>query len=66
MIITTQGVLIRQAVSKIRAIGRATQGVKLINLDKGASVASITRIISDEDTSEEEKNEPDNTESSKD
>ena len=54
MIITTQGVLIRQAVSKIRAIGRATQGVKLINLDKGASVASITRIISDEEKKEEQ------------
>ena len=54
MIITTQGVLIRQAVSKIRAIGSATQGVKLINLDKGASVASIPRIISDEEKKEEQ------------
>ena len=59
MIITTQGVLIRQAVSKIRAIGRATQGVKLINLDKGSSVASITRIISDEEKKEEDENESD-------
>ena len=66
MIITTQGVLIRQAVSKIRAIGRATQGVKLINLDKGASVASITRIISDEDKSKEEEDESDSAEPSKD
>ena len=68
MIITTQGVLIRQAVSKIRAIGRATQGVKLINLGKGASVASITRIISDEEKNEEteEKNESDSTEPSED
>ena len=59
MIITTQGVLIRQAVSKIRAIGRATQGVKLINLDKGSSVASITRIISDEEKKEEDQDESD-------
>ena len=59
MIITTQGVLIRQAVSKIRAIGRATQGVKLINLDKGAAVASITRIISDEEKKEEDQKEED-------
>ena len=62
MIITTQGVLIRQAVSKIRAIGRATQGVKLINLDKGAAVASITRIISDEEKKEEDQGEPDSRE----
>ena len=62
MIITTQGVLIRQAVSKIRTIGRATQGVKLINLDKGASVASITRIISDEENKEEDQGEPDKAE----
>ena len=61
MIITTRGVLIRQPVSKIRAIGRATQGVKLINLDKGSKVASITRIISDEEE-EPETNEPDSKE----
>ena len=71
MIITTRGVLIRQPVSKIRAIGRATQGVKLINLDKGSKVASITRIISDDpDSVDEEKepelNEPDSKESEKD
>ena len=62
MIITTQGVLIRQAVSKIRAIGRATQGVKLINLDKGAAVSSITRIISDEEKKEEDQDESDKKE----
>ena len=61
MIITTRGVLIRQPVSTIRAIGRATQGVKLINLDKGSKVASITRIISD-DEKEPETNEPDSKE----
>jgi DNA gyrase subunit A len=61
MIITTRGVLIRQPVSKIRAIGRATQGVKLINLDKGSKVASITRIISDEEE-KPETNEPDSKE----
>ena len=71
MIITTRGVLIRQPVSKIRAIGRATQGVKLINLDKGSKVASITRIISDDpdptdDEKEPEINEPDSKESEKD
>ena len=61
MIITTRGVLIRQSVSKIRVIGRATQGVKLINLDKGSKVASITRIISD-DEKEPETDEPNSKE----
>ena len=65
MIITTRGVLIRQPVSKIRAIGRATQGVKLINLDKGSKVASITRIISD-DEKEPETDEPNSKESEED
>ena len=58
MIITTRGVLIRQPVSKIRAIGRATQGVKLINLDKGSLVASITRIISEDEKEPDKPDEP--------
>ena len=53
MIITNQGVLIRQPVSQIRAIGRATQGVKLIKLGEGTLVSSITRIMSEEDDGDE-------------
>ena len=53
MIITNQGVLIRQPVSQIRAIGRATQGVKLIKLGEGTLVSSITRIMSEEDDGEQ-------------
>ncbi len=62
MIITTRGVLIRQSVSKIRAIGRATQGVKLINLDKGSLVASITRIISEDEKEPDKPDEPNSEE----
>ena len=62
MIITTRGVLIRQPVSKIRAIGRATQGVKLINLDKGSLVASITRIISEDEKEPDKPDEPNSEE----
>ena len=35
MVITKNGVVNRQRVSEIRTIGRATQGVKLMNLDEG-------------------------------
>lgn len=44
MIITARGVLIRQPVSSIRSIGRNTQGVKLIRLDEGDSIAAVTRV----------------------
>ena len=49
IIITDSGVLMRQPVAAIRTIGRVTQGVKLVKLDEGASISSITRVISDED-----------------
>jgi DNA gyrase subunit A len=49
MIITNQGVLIRQPVAQIRAIGRATQGVKLIKLGEGTLVSSIARIMTEEE-----------------
>ena len=56
IIITNSGVLMRQSVGAIRTIGRVTQGVKLVKLDKGTSISSITRVISEEDTTKEEEN----------
>ncbi len=44
MIINKSGVVIRMAVSSMRLMGRATQGVKLINLRKGDSIAAIEYI----------------------
>jgi len=52
MIITSRGVLIRQAVSSIRSIGRNTQGVKLIRLDEGDSIAAVTRVQEEKDPEE--------------
>ena len=49
IIITNSGVLMRQPVAAIRTIGRVTQGVKLVKLDDGASISSITRVISVDD-----------------
>ena len=40
----------RQPVGDIRTIGRVTQGVKLVKLDDGASISSITRVISEDAT----------------
>jgi len=48
IIITDSGVLMRQPVSDIRTIGRVTQGVKLVKLDDGATISSITRVISED------------------
>jgi len=45
MLITTGGVLIRTRVSEIREMGRATQGVTLINLDKGEKLIGLERVV---------------------
>ena len=49
IVITDAGVLMRQPVAAIRTIGRVTQGVKLVKLDAGSSISSITRVISEEE-----------------
>ena len=54
IVITDSGVLMRQSVGAIRTIGRVTQGVKLVKLDEGASISSITRVISEEVKTDEE------------
>ncbi len=48
IVITDKGVLMRQPVSQIRTIGRVTQGVKLVKLDEGTKISSISRVINDE------------------
>jgi DNA gyrase subunit A len=52
VIITNKGVLMRQPVSAIRSIGRVTQGVKLVKLDDGAKISSISRVIHEEEEAE--------------
>jgi DNA gyrase subunit A len=53
MIINQRGVTIRMSVVDLRVMGRATQGVRLIKLKDGESIASITRVKRDEDETEE-------------
>jgi DNA gyrase subunit A len=45
MLITTGGVLIRTRVSEIRELGRATQGVTLINLSEEEKLSGIEKIV---------------------
>ena len=53
MIIEKSGLTIRMAVSDIRVAGRATQGVKLINIKDGDSIAAVSTVEkSNEDESE--------------
>lgn len=47
MLITTEGIIIRMAVSGTTLLGRVTSGVKLINLDDGIKVASIAKVRED-------------------
>ena len=52
MIITNKGIMIRQPVQSIKVIGRNTQGVKLIRLDDGAFISSITKVLKEEERDE--------------
>lgn len=55
MIITKSGVTIRMHVDTIRTMGRAAQGVKLINLKGNAEIAAIARVPRSEDEDENEE-----------
>jgi DNA gyrase subunit A len=58
MLITTGGVLVRTRVSEIREMGRATQGVTLINVDEGTRLSGLQRIAesdSDDDVDDVEE-----------
>lgn len=53
MIINKSGIVIRIVVSELRVMGRATQGVRLINLKGNDEIASVARIEHEEDEVEE-------------
>ena len=48
MIINKSGIAIRMAVEDLRVMGRATQGVKLINLKGSDSIAAVAKVMKDE------------------
>ena len=49
MIINKSGVAIRMSVEELRVMGRATQGVKLINLKGKDAIAAVAKVMKDED-----------------
>jgi len=53
MLITTGGVLIRTRVSEIRELGRATQGVTLINLGENEKLSGLEKIVEADDDLED-------------
>ena len=53
MIINRSGLTIRMAVSDIRVAGRATQGVRLINIKEGDSIAAVSAVNKSEDETTE-------------
>ena len=63
MIINKSGIAIRMAVEDLRVMGRATQGVKLINIKDGDSIAAVAKVIheKDDEGQEIESTESENT-----
>src|SRR5262249_16684710 len=51
LLITQQGMIIRMQTNDVRAIGRATQGVRLIDLEDEDKVVSVARLVEKEDDS---------------
>ena len=57
MIINRSGLTIRMAVSDIKVAGRATQGVRLINIKDGDSIAAISAVNKSEEDAPEVQDE---------
>ena len=55
IVITDAGVLMRQPIEAIRTIGRVTQGVRLVKLDEGSMISSITRVMKEAEKTESEE-----------
>jgi DNA gyrase subunit A len=51
LLITQQGMIIRMQTNDLRAIGRATQGVRLIDIEADDKVVSVARLVEKEDES---------------
>jgi len=54
MIINKSGIAIRMSVDSLRVMGRATQGVKLINLKGGDSIAAVAKVMKEEESFEDQ------------
>jgi DNA gyrase subunit A len=56
MIINKSGLTLRTAVSDLRVMGRATQGVRLINIKDNDSIAAVAKVMSEEEDLSENEN----------
>ncbi len=56
MIITKKGLTIRMPIADLRVMGRATQGVKLINIKSNDEIAAVAKVMHNEDEIEEDEN----------
>jgi len=56
MIINKSGIIIRMAVADLRVMGRATQGVKLINIKDSDSIAAVAKVLHEEEVIDEIEN----------
>ena len=65
MIINKSGIAIRMAVENLRVMGRATQGVKLINLKENDSIAAVAKVMKDENDNDDEETTDTNLENHK-
>ena len=50
MIINKSGIAIRMSVEDLRVMGRATQGVRLINLRDGDSIAAVAKVMKEDES----------------
>lgn len=66
MIINKSGITIRLAINSLRVMGRATQGVKLINLNENDSIAAVAKVMHEEEDIDETLEENNGTEIEKD
>jgi len=53
MIINKSGIAIRMEVATLRVMGRATQGVRLINLKGDDTIAAVAKVMKDDETIED-------------
>ena len=58
MIINKSGIAIRMSVDSLRVMGRATQGVKLINLKGNDQIAAVAKVMKEEDSIKENEDSP--------
>jgi DNA gyrase subunit A len=58
IVVTKEGLVIRQHVNELRVMGRNTQGVRVVRLNEGDGVAAVANVPSDEDE-ELDKHQPD-------